>query len=118
MHGYPQILFLDTKSTCQVLLSHIVFKPRKNIPVLEGTTHRKPVVTKVGTVLKLPCFNSQKLRDINQMLKQGAGETSRKRALLQDDKSSQPPTKRTSSEEVLQRKLTSMMEERQASASR
>lgn len=59
----------------------------------------------------------QKLRDINHMLKQG-GETSRKRALLQDDQSSHPPAKRTASEEVLQRKLTSMLEERQASASR
>ena len=60
----------------------------------------------------------QKLRDINYMLKQGGGETSRKRALLQDDQSSRPPAKRTASEEVLQRKLTSMLEERQASASR
>lgn len=60
----------------------------------------------------------QKLRDINHMLKQGGGETSRKRALLQDDQSSHPPAKRTASEEVLQRKLTSMLEERQASASR
>ena len=39
----PQIiLFLDTKNTCQVLLSLHSFKPRKNIPVLLGTTHRNP----------------------------------------------------------------------------
>lgn len=63
-------------------------------------------------------FHLQKLRDINHMLKQGAGETSRKRALLQDDHSSLPPAKLSRSEEVLQRKLTSMIEERQASASR
>ena len=37
----PQMIFLDTKSTCYVLLSLHNFKPRKNIPVLEGTTHRK-----------------------------------------------------------------------------
>lgn len=63
-------------------------------------------------------YFSQKLRDINQMLKQGAGETSRKRALLQDDHGSHLPAKISRSEEVLQRKLTSMIEERQASASR
>lgn len=63
-------------------------------------------------------YYSQKLRDINQMLKQGAGETSRKRALLQDDHVSHLPAKISRSEEVLQRKLTSMIEERQASASR
>ena len=38
----PPIFFLDTKSTCRVLLSPHSFKPRKNIPVLVGTTHRKP----------------------------------------------------------------------------
>ncbi|XP_068725602.1 retinoblastoma-like protein 1 [Montipora capricornis] len=73
------------------------------------------------TTKMLYCFkesSAEKLRDINQMLKQGSGETTRKRALLQDDKNSQPPNKRSSSEEVLQRKLTSMLEERQASASR
>ena len=37
----PQILILNTKSTCCVLLSPHGFKPRKNIPVLVGTTHRK-----------------------------------------------------------------------------
>ena len=35
-------IVLDTKSTGQVLLSPYSFKPRKNIPVLVGTTHRKP----------------------------------------------------------------------------
>ena len=63
-------------------------------------------------------LQSQKLRDINQMLKQGAPETSRKRALLQDDHGTHHPAKISRSEEVLQRKLTSMIEERQASASR
>ena len=38
----PQIFILETKSTCEVLLSPHSFKPRKNIPVLVGTTHRKP----------------------------------------------------------------------------
>ena len=38
----PPIFFLDTKITCQVLLSPHSFKARKNIPVLVGTTHRKP----------------------------------------------------------------------------
>ena len=38
----PPIFFWDTKSTCQVLLSPCSFKQRKNIPVLEGTTHGKP----------------------------------------------------------------------------
>lgn len=73
------------------------------------------------TTRMLYCFKespAEKLRDINHMLKQGTGETSRKRALLQDDQGSHPPAKRTTSEEVLQRKLTSMLEERQASASR
>ena len=42
MHGYPQIFALDTKSTCYVLLSPRSFKPLQNIPVLVGTTHRKP----------------------------------------------------------------------------
>ena len=36
------IFFLDTKSTWLVLLFQNSFKPRKNIPVLVGTTHRKP----------------------------------------------------------------------------
>ena len=38
------IFVLDTKSTCYVvylLLSPHKFKPRKNISVLVGTTHRK-----------------------------------------------------------------------------
>ena len=38
----PPIFFLDTKSTCYVLPSPRSFKPRKNIPVLVGTTHGKP----------------------------------------------------------------------------
>ena len=38
----PQIFFSDTKSTWHFLLSPHSFKPRKNIPVLVGTTHRKP----------------------------------------------------------------------------
>ena len=38
----PQIFFLDTKITCQVLLSLHSFKPHKNISVLVGTTYRKP----------------------------------------------------------------------------
>ena len=38
----PQMFFLDTKSTCQVLLSPNSFKPRKTTLVLIGTTHRKP----------------------------------------------------------------------------
>ncbi|XP_074618862.1 retinoblastoma-like protein 1 [Acropora palmata] len=88
---------------------HVYISPHKNgIPM-------------TPTTKLLYCFKespAEKLRDINQMLKQGSSETSRKRALLQDDKNSQPPTKRSSSEEVLQRKLTSMLEERQASASR
>lgn len=50
------------------------------------------------------------------MLKQGS-ETTRKRALLQDDQGGSP-AKRSAGEQVLQRKLTSMMEERQANASR
>ena len=37
----PPIFFLDTKNTCWVLLSPHNFKPRKNIPVLVDTTHRK-----------------------------------------------------------------------------
>ena len=54
------IFFLDTKSTCYVLLSQQSFKPLKNIPGLVGTTHKKPeylemrrtvcAVTKVSTV--------------------------------------------------------------------
>ena len=39
----PPIFFLDTKSTCLVLLSPHSFQPHKNIPVLVGTTHRKLV---------------------------------------------------------------------------
>ena len=31
-----------TKRTCLVLFSPHSFKPRKNIPALVGTTHRKP----------------------------------------------------------------------------
>ncbi|XP_029191075.1 retinoblastoma-like protein 1 [Acropora muricata] len=88
---------------------HVYISPHKNGIPMTPTTRL------------LYCFKespAEKLRDINQMLKQGSSETSRKRALLQDDKNSQPPTKRSSSEEVLQRKLTSMLEERQASASR
>ena len=38
----PPIFILDTKSTCLVLLSLQSFKPRKKIPVLVGTTRRKP----------------------------------------------------------------------------
>ena len=38
----PPIFFLDTKSTCYVLLSTHSYKLRKNFPVLVGTTHRKP----------------------------------------------------------------------------
>ena len=38
----PPISFLDTKGTCYVLLSPRSLKQRKNIPVLVGTTHRKP----------------------------------------------------------------------------
>ena len=38
----PQTVFLDKKRTCKVLLSPYSFKPRKNIPVLVGTTHKKP----------------------------------------------------------------------------
>ena len=41
MHGYPPIFFLDTKGAWQGLFSPHSFKPRKNIPVLVGTTHRK-----------------------------------------------------------------------------
>ena len=37
----PPIFFLDTKSTSYVLLSLHSFAPRKNIPVLVSTTHRK-----------------------------------------------------------------------------
>ena len=37
----PPIFLLDTKSTCQVLLSPHSFEPRKNTPVLKSTTHRK-----------------------------------------------------------------------------
>ncbi|CAH3171006.1 unnamed protein product [Porites lobata] len=111
--------------------------PLSPLPVMRNQAHsprrkvstRHPVyisphkngVSMTPTTRLLYCFKespAEKLRDINEMLKQGAGDTSRKRALLQDDKSSQPPTKRTPSEELLQRKLTSMMEERQASASR
>ena len=36
------IFFLDTKTTCWGLLSQNSFKPRKNIPVVVATTHRKP----------------------------------------------------------------------------
>ena len=43
----PTISFLDTKSTCQVLLSPNTFKPRKNIPELVGITHRKPEYLKM-----------------------------------------------------------------------
>ena len=38
----PPIFFLDTKSTYEDLLYLHSFKPRKNIPVLISTTHRKP----------------------------------------------------------------------------
>ena len=38
----PPIFLLDTESTCLFLLSPHSFKPGKNIPVLVGTTHRKP----------------------------------------------------------------------------
>ena len=38
----PPIFFLDTKNTDQVLFSLHSFQPHKNIPVLVGTTHRKP----------------------------------------------------------------------------
>ena len=48
------------------------------------------------------------------MMKAGTGETSRKRALLQDDQDG-VPAKRSPSDEFLKRKLTSMFEERQAS---
>ncbi|CAH3042018.1 unnamed protein product [Pocillopora meandrina] len=111
--------------------------PLSPLPVMKNQAHsprrkvstRYPVyisphkngVSMTPTTRMLYCFKespAEKLRDINYMLKQGGGETSRKRALLQDDQSSHPPAKRTASEEVLQRKLTSMLEERQASASR
>ena len=36
------IFFLDTKITCQVLLSPHNFEPRQNIPVLISTNNRKP----------------------------------------------------------------------------
>ena len=63
MHGYPQFSFWIPRTLAiKVLLSPNSFKLRKNIPVLVGTTHRKPKylemrricicrVTKVGTVL-------------------------------------------------------------------
>ena len=35
----PPIFFLDTQSSCQVLLSPRSFKPRKNIPALVVTNH-------------------------------------------------------------------------------
>ena len=37
----PQMSFFDTKSTWEVLLSINSLTPRKNIPVLVATTHRK-----------------------------------------------------------------------------
>jgi len=111
--------------------------PLSPLPVMKNQAHsprrkvstRHPVyisphkngVSMTPTTRLLYCFKespAEKLRDINQMLKQGAGETSRKRALLQDDHGSHLPAKISRSEEVLQRKLTSMIEERQASASR
>ena len=58
----PNFLLGYHTSSCLVLLSRYSFKPRKNIPVLVGTTHRKPesqdaqnvcAVTIVDTVLKL-----------------------------------------------------------------
>ena len=36
------IFFIDYYGTCQGLFSPQKFKPRKNMPVLVGTTHRKP----------------------------------------------------------------------------
>ena len=41
------IFFLDSKSTCCVMLFLHSFKPRKNIPVLVATTHRKPEYLKM-----------------------------------------------------------------------
>ncbi|KAK3744453.1 hypothetical protein QZH41_012866 [Actinostola sp. cb2023] len=67
----------------------------------------------------LYCFSespAKRLRDINNMIKQGSGE-SRKRALLQDDQSG-IPSKRSPSEDHLHRKLTSMIEERNNANSR
>ncbi|EDO46411.1 predicted protein [Nematostella vectensis] len=69
------------------------------------------------TTRMLYCFSespAKNLRDINHMLRQGEN---RKRALLQDDIGA-PQAKRSTSEEHLQRRLTSMIEERQANASR
>ncbi|XP_020631199.1 retinoblastoma-like protein 1 [Orbicella faveolata] len=111
--------------------------PLSPLPVMKNQAHsprrkvstRHPVyisphkngVSMTPTTRLLYCFKespAEKLRDINQMLKQGTGETSHKRALLQDDHGTHLPAKISRSEEVLQRKLTSMIEERQASASR
>ena len=50
-HGCPKFSFL---STCWVLLSPLSFKPRKNIPVLVGTTHRKPEYLKMRSQKRLP----------------------------------------------------------------
>ena len=58
------VFFLDTKSTCHVLLSPHSFTPRKNIPVLVSTNHSRKTrgsrdaqnvcaVTKVDIVLKV-----------------------------------------------------------------
>ena len=52
----PPIFFMDNKITCLVLLSPHTFKARKNIPVLVGTTHRKPEYLEMGRT----CAQQQK----------------------------------------------------------
>ena len=42
MHGTPNLLFGYQKHLLSSAFSELSFKPRKNIPVLVGTTHRKP----------------------------------------------------------------------------
>ena len=42
MHGYPQFSFEIPKAFAKFYFLRIVLNRAKNIPVLVGTTHRKP----------------------------------------------------------------------------
>ena len=42
MHGNPKFCFWITRALAKFCFSLHSLKPRKNIPVLVGTTHRKP----------------------------------------------------------------------------
>ena len=78
MHGYPQFSFEIPKAFAKFCFLRIVLTAQ-NIPVLVGTTHRKPrvsrdaqnvcAVTILGTVLKAISIRKQTLLNKVQYLK-------------------------------------------------